>query len=440
MTDIVLSSELTAYYADRRLLWKNVILVLLLNIGWGICFTVVNPLIQLRLSKAGVSDSGIGLIASINSWSYSYLVMYFAWKSDHTVSRWGRRIPYLFLTAPVIILSVILFPLFEQKWILIILAMAQMLFMDIKAATIPLLNIDCVPRRILAQVNSLGAIVGAATGFLAMRYGMRLADAWEYAPYAFGGGILLCTTLLGGFLIKEPPVKCPTNERFKPWSAMAVAWKDKRAILLMIGVGSVNLFGIAYGGWIWLYAGHTLNLSRSDTGSAMSWSILVPLVLSYPIGYLTDRFGSYPMAIVYFLVSVLAAGWSLLYLNNYSGLLVGSLLVGALGPLYSAIDILVYREADAKHIGSVTSTNSCLRGFIAGLSSLGCGALITHFGGNYRIAFVLGIAGTTFGFAFLMLYAYIRYGRRKQREAAREQDPPILEPALQECATDEQAV
>jgi hypothetical protein len=45
--------------------------------------------------------------------------------------------------------------------------------------------------------------------------------------------------------------------------------------------------------------------------------------------------------------------------------------------------------------------NSCLRGFIVGLASLIGGALITRFHGNYRVAFIFGIIGTTIGFSCL---------------------------------------
>jgi hypothetical protein len=176
--------DLDAYYADRKLLRRNISLILLLNLGWSACFVVVNPLILLALNKAGVGDAEIGLLWSINSWAYSYLVMYFAWKSDHTVTRFGRRIPYLFLSAPFIIVPIVLFPFFHVKWVLIALAMTEMLFMDIKAATIPLLNYDCVPRHMFARVNALCAIVMGAVNFLSLRFGMHLADVFESAPCA----------------------------------------------------------------------------------------------------------------------------------------------------------------------------------------------------------------------------------------------------------------
>ncbi len=107
---------LRAYYGNRPLMWRNLGFILLLNLGWAVSFTVVGPLMQLKVNSAGLHEGGIGIVNTINAWAYSILVMYFAWKSDHTVSRLGRRIPYLFISAPIIILAVILFPIVHSMW------------------------------------------------------------------------------------------------------------------------------------------------------------------------------------------------------------------------------------------------------------------------------------------------------------------------------------
>ncbi len=74
--------------------------------------------------------------------------------------------PYLFISAPIIILSVILFPVVHSLWFLVVLWLLQMLFTDIKAATIPLLNIDCMPRRMLARTAAPAGILTALVTFL----------------------------------------------------------------------------------------------------------------------------------------------------------------------------------------------------------------------------------------------------------------------------------
>lgn len=289
------SPEMAQFYNNRPLMWRNLGLIMLLSLGWGLVFTVVNPLIQLRLNKLGFGEGALGTLSAINSWVYSYLVMYFAWKSDHTVSRFGRRVPYLFISAPVIVIAVVVFPFVKWVWLAAAVFLVQAFFMDIKAATIPLLNIDCMPRRLLARAALPTTIVGGLLSFLALRYGMRLAEWNEYAPYLLGGAVLLITTLVGGLLIREPPVRDPTTEKFKPWSAMRVAWQDPRRVVLMISVSLFQAYLVTYGTWVWLFAKNTLGMTRSDTGQAMAWGVLAALLAAGPIAWLVDHVSPYKL-------------------------------------------------------------------------------------------------------------------------------------------------
>ncbi|MEI8195007.1 MAG: hypothetical protein WCI73_03775, partial [Phycisphaerae bacterium] len=122
-----LAPELQAYYDDRPLMWRNVLSFMFLTIGWNLCFTIVSPLMTLRMNspQVGMGERMIGFVNAGNSYTVSFLVMYFSWKSDHTISRWGRRIPFLWISAPGIILSVFLFPFFDNKWLLLVIWVVQ---------------------------------------------------------------------------------------------------------------------------------------------------------------------------------------------------------------------------------------------------------------------------------------------------------------------------
>lgn len=398
--------ELRAYYGNRPLMWRNLSFILVLNLGWAIIFTVISPLMQLRVKAAGLEEGGMGLIGTINAWAYSFLVMYFAWKSDHTVSRFGRRIPYLFISAPVIILSIILFPFVHSMWLLVVLWLLQMLFMDIKAATIPLLGIDCMPRKLLARVGAPAGILTALLSFFALRYGMKVSELAEWLPYIIGGAVLIATTLLGGFLIKEPPIKDPTTEKFRPWSAMKIAWKDKRKVVLMISVSLFQTFQVVFGSWIWIYADSKLGLTRAEAGAAMSWAILLGVVVTFPLSWLVDRISPYRL-LPFFCLIVAAVFWSFLNMKDINGLILTTCLQSLVGPLYSASDIMVYRTVNPAEVGSVTSTNSCLRGFYNGCLAAVTGYLIQSTGGNYHLAFFLGCIFTVAGLIPLYYYRHL---------------------------------
>jgi len=400
------SPEMVAYYNNRPLMWRNLWLIMLLSLGWGTVFTVVSPLIQLRMNNMGFGEGALGTLGAINCWAYSYLVMYFAWKSDHTVSRFGRRVPYLFLSAPVIVIGLVVFPFLHSMWLITAVWLLQAFFMDIKAATIPLLNIDCMPRRMLARAGLPTTLAMGVLSFFALRYGMTLAQWNEYAPYLIGGGVLLMTTLFGGFLIREPPVHNPTTETFKPWSAMKVAWQDPRRIVLMISVSLFQAYLMTYGCWVWLFAKNTLGMDRADTGQALAWGVLASLLVAAPVAWLVDRVSPYKLMPAF--CAFLGVHLLLVFqIHNQSSLMLVACLAAVLAPLYSASDIMVYRTADPKTIGSLTSTNSCLRGLFNGGLSLGMGQLIQHTGHNYYFAFVAGYALQLLGLVALFSYRHL---------------------------------
>lgn len=256
--------ELAAYYADRKLMWRNVILIGISNLGWGLAATVTVPLITLKLLELGVRENIQATIGSINGWALSFLVMWFSWMSDHTCSRLGRRKPYLFMSAPFIIIPMVIFPFFsESKWVwfLIVLQIIKMIAMDMKASTFPLLSIDCVPRDLLARMNSIFTIAGGIMGFLAMRYAGDLIMVAEWFPFVLGGTVMTITTLVA-LLIKEPPIHHPATESFKPWSTFKVAARDKRIFWLMLGVSMISGFISMNNTWILFWAKENLNLRR----------------------------------------------------------------------------------------------------------------------------------------------------------------------------------
>ena len=399
-----LSPELAAYYSNTKLMWKNVMLIMLASVGWTISFSFLGPLMLLRMNKLGVNEGTLGLLGSTNLWVVSFLVMYFSWKSDHCTSRWGRRLPFLFMSVPFIILSISLFPFFVWVPILISLTIVQMLATDVKSSTFPLLNIDCVRKDVLARMGSINAIACGLVAFFGVRYGVRLADVAEWLPYTLGAGILCMTTYAATF-IKEPPIHNPTPETFKPWSALKVGWSDKRNIVMMLGVGTIHAFSVMYGTWVWLYAKNALSIERSDCANALSWSALIGVVLAFPIGWAIDKLGSYKIVTVFWVLQVIGFIYAM-QVNSLNGLIILSIIVCLAMPFYAGADMLVFKTCHPSIVGSMTSSNSFLRNMNIGTIVFVSGCMIqqTH---NYKTAFILGICVSTFGLTMFWIYYYL---------------------------------
>jgi MFS family permease len=403
-----MTPELVTYYGNRRLMIRNVALIGLCNLSWNVAFTITGPLIVLRMLELGLRENIQATINSVNALMLSFLVMLFSWMSDHTVSRLGRRKPYLFASAPFIIVATVVFPFIDEPSLLmliVVLYVVKMLAMDLKASTFPLLSIDCVPRHLLAQANSVFTIAGGIVGFVAMRAVGPLLAVAEWVPFVLSGGLMTITTLMA-FWIQEPPISHPATEPFRPWSTFKVAACDKRIFVLMAGVGMVSGYFTMQNAWLWFWAKETLNLDRQTIFEALSWAGLLNIVLAYPTGWLIDRWGAIKVATLYFIGQIACFAMAM-NISDKAGLITLSLVGTVVAPLYGAVDIMVFKNAAPKDVGSITSTNSCIRNAWNAALGMAAGWIIFWFNHNYRIGYVMGIVAATVGFTLLWVYHWL---------------------------------
>lgn len=396
------TGDLANYFADRSLMWRNVCWITVGHFGTALTMTIIEPLMNLRLKAVGVAESAIGLITSTNLWAVSFLVMYFSWKSDHCMSKLGRRTPYVLLALPFVASAIILFPFFSQPWALISLMLFYYFFNDMKASTYPLLSIDCVPKAVLARVSGIVAIVISSGGFLSSRLGARMADVNQTAVFVISAIAMTGLTLVALYFIKEPPIHHPAEGKFNPLAPIKVALSDRRTLVLMIAVALLNAFYMIFKTWIWFYAKAKLSLTIGETGAAISWGLLLQIVVSYPAGWLIDRFGSY---------IALCIHWSLMlsimlcfsHVTDANGLVVLMVLFSLLTPLQVAGDTILWKTMDKADAGSYTSTVALIRNFCTGTVIFISGYII-KWSGSYVNAFWFGFALTSIAFVVFFMY------------------------------------
>ena len=412
-------ASLAGYYADRRLMWRNVLWITFGHFGMALSMTIVEPLMNLRLKAVGVSESGIGLLISANLWAVSFLVMYFSWKSDHCTSRLGRRTPFVLLSLPFLTVALFLFPLFSHKWLLIGLMITYYFFNDMKASTYPLLSIDCVSKEVLARVSGVVAITISLAGFLSSRLGAKMADANPKRVFFLAAAVMTTATLLALRQIKEPPIYHPAKGKFNFLAPVKVACRDKRILVLMLAIALLNAFPMVFRTWVWFYSKTKLGLTIGETGAAMSWGLLLQMGVSYPAGWLIDRFGSYvALGIEWTLMLTLAL--CSLRVTNGGGLVLLMVLFSLFMPLQVAGDTILWRMMDKADTGSYTSTVALFRNFCTGTVIAISGFLI-KWTGSYVVAFWFGFSLSSIALVVFFIYRHImRSGNALSTAAAAE--------------------
>lgn len=416
-----MTPELQSYYADHKQIWRNLTFISISNMGWSIGPSMFMPLMTLSLYDMGMDEQMQGVLGMVNSWLVGFLVMYFSWSSDHTVSRIGRRKIYLILAAPFIIIPSIVFPWLSGYGLFtcLVVVAVKMLFSDLKACTFPLLNIDCMPREFIARSIALLGIISGFAGFLVNRWGVQGLSEWHsWAPYLVGSIVMIITTIMALF-IREPPIYNATREPFKPWSALVVGLKQPLNIIIYFGCASIHTFTTVWATWAFLFATRSLNLDWKIVLAATSWSFLVSLGISYPLGWIIDRFGGLKLVILFWVLQVPLFIFAM-ECTTVTHLVWMSILLTFVNPLYNNADIMVYRSAPPEDIGSVISTNSFFRNLYVGGVAAATGLLITSTGKNYHAAFIFGIVMSTLG---MLLYVVHHLVMRRYAKAVSLQVP-----------------
>jgi Na+/melibiose symporter-like transporter len=331
--------------------------------------------------------------------------MYFSWKSDHCTSRLGRRTPFVLLSLPFLALALVFFPLSSEKWLLIGLMLTYYFFNDMKASTYPLLSIDCVSKEVLARVSGLVAITISMAGFLSTRLGAKMAEVNQTRVFFLAALAMTIAPLLALWRIKEPPIYHPAKSKFNLLAPIKVACRDKRILVLMLAIALLNSFPMIFKTWVWFYSKTKLGLSIGDIGAAMSWGLLLQVVVSYPAGWLIDRFGSYVALCIEWTLMLTLAICSI-HVTNAHGLVLLTLLYFLFLPLQVAGDTLLWKIMDKADTGSFTSTVALFRNFSTGTVIAISGFLI-RWTGSYVVAFWFGFSLSSIAVIVFFIYRHI---------------------------------
>jgi Na+/melibiose symporter-like transporter len=239
--------------------------------------------------------------------------------------------------------------------------------------------------------------------FGVMRFAPNLIELGEWVPYAVATTLLVFSVVAAWF-IKEPPIFNPAHAPFKPWSALQIGLRDRRIIWLMAGAAMLASFEFVFAGWTWIFAKTNLGLERGQIYHALSWAQLVSLALAFPTGWLIDKVGGLKVVVIYYLF-MLVNLVLLLRVHDAPSLALYVAIMTAVNPLNSAADIMIFKTADPKEVGSVTSSSAFIRNFYNGSLLFMSGWFIHLTNRNYHMLFIIAAVLMSVGLALIFVYA-----------------------------------
>jgi len=298
------------------------------DFAWQMKERSVTPVVQLLFGMFHASDYLTGImIGSLPQIVGLLLGPIIAYRSDRLRSRWGRRIPFLFVSTPIVVISMVglAFSPYLGPWlhgllgshspgpntlVLIFLGLFWTLF---EVATViansvfsALIN-DVVPHVVIGRFFGFFRAVSllAAMGFY---YGLFGQSKQYYMAIFLGGAVLYGVGfLMVGLRVKEgeypaPPPANPTRgvvgfvQATKSYFRECFGnpyylWFYAYVAISWMAFMPVNVFNIAFS--------ESIKMSQADFGLCMTITFATSFILAYPLGMLADRFHPLFLGIIF---------------------------------------------------------------------------------------------------------------------------------------------
>lgn len=398
--------------------WRKTFILGFGFFGISIIWPIFNSFIPPMLEKLGL---GAGIIGFIMTWDNLINLFFQPWvgaRSDRTISRFGRRKPWLMVGAPLAALFFILVPFVRDNFILIALGilgtnLAMALF---RSPTVAYLG-DLFKPEDRSQANGVINLMGGLGGAAALFGGGTLYKLGVPLPFIVGAGVMLIAILIVLIAVKEPPREVPLIPDAEPQPGVLdnfrAVWRnaDKSGLFLLGAIFSWFVGWNAMEAFFTLYGINVLGIDAGDGSRMLTAFAAALIVFAIPSGLIATRIGR-KRTITIGLTGMVVGLVIGFIVRNQTVLL---MLLGVMGGFWALVNInslpMVYDLGGEERIGALTglyyfaSSAAAITGPIVG------GSLIDLTGKNYAIVWI-------FSAVFIALAAGLMQRVRPQPQPA----------------------
>lgn len=253
-------------------------------------WAVYNAFVPFFLDSFLASTAMIGFMMTIDNYFALFLQPWIGNRSDRTMTRFGRRMPYLLIGMPLAALFVILIPLHTSLLTLVLFMVLMNLSMSLyRSPTIALMP-DTTPERLRTKANGIINFMGGLAGVIAFGAGSILYGANPAFPFIAAAAVTLLSLVIVYYFIREK------RDVVVPYEAEPVRIKlrgqlDRTTVLLLC---AIFFWFVAYQGveaLFSLYGKHQLGLEESASAFSLTFFSLFFVLFAIPSGWLGNRYG-----------------------------------------------------------------------------------------------------------------------------------------------------
>lgn len=268
-----------------KLNWKNTFVIGLGFFGISLVWPIYNSYMPLLYEKYIASKAAIGGIMTIDNWLALTLTPFIGYLSDRTRTRYGRRIPYLLIGAPIAAAFTMLIPLGWAIGMWLLLTCTVMMNLSMASFRSPIIALmpDVTPAPLRSQANGIINFMGGLGYIVATFGGSFLYKMYPGYPF-LGSGLLLIGVALAFYLwIREPESSTEEAERYHLGMI-----RDRSAIFMLL---AIFFWFIAYNGvetWLTTFGKNYLMMAPDRVGRLLTFSGAGFLLMAIPAGFVAS--------------------------------------------------------------------------------------------------------------------------------------------------------
>jgi len=268
---------------------------LLLSFGFfasSIAWSVYNSFVPQILEGFIASTAIIGFIMTFDNIFGVVFQPLFGTLSDKTRTRFGRRMPYIFIGLPICAVAITLIPRMNSLFSLMAVLITFTFVMSAWRSPVVALMPDITPGPLRSQANGIVNLLGGLGSLLAFFVGGILFKVGGFPlPFLMSAVMMILALAVLALFVREPKQAYEPDAEIKKSNVKLTKDEKKSLILILIGVFFWFTGYNAVETFFTLYATNTLGVDAGDAAMTLSIFSLTFLSFAVPAGFLAVKTG-----------------------------------------------------------------------------------------------------------------------------------------------------
>ena len=262
--------------------------------GVSVIWGVYNAFVPIFLAdKFDLSPAFIGFFMTLDNIAALFIQPPVGAWSDRLRTKWGRRIPFILIGAPITAFAFGLIPLAAILPLFVACTSTTLLSAALWRTPVVALMPDITPSHYRSQANGVINFMGGIGTIVALQTGGMLYKMSPSFPFWLGSGLVILAVLVVYLFIEEPKEYEAAEQQPGMLASLkeVVSDPDKSGLRILLAIFFWFLGFSAVETFFTLYAKNHLGLNEGDGATLLSVLPLFFVLFAIPSGFIAGKLG-----------------------------------------------------------------------------------------------------------------------------------------------------